>query len=110
MIHNDDDFFENNKGDIIVSNPPFSLKKDVFKRLVELDKPFIMLCSQNLIFTQYFRNILDGRKFQILIPRRRIQFIKLVNGEIVDTGTKCNFDCYFYCYKMNLERDIIFLS
>ena len=27
IIHEDEDFFENNKGDIVVDNPPFSKKK-----------------------------------------------------------------------------------
>ena len=27
VIHEEDDFFENNKGDIIISNPPFSKKR-----------------------------------------------------------------------------------
>ena len=22
----------------------------------------------------------------------------------------CNFECFYYCYKMNLEKDIIFLE
>ena len=27
IIHEDEDFFQNNKGDIIIDNPPFSKKK-----------------------------------------------------------------------------------
>jgi hypothetical protein len=23
---------------------------------------------------------------------------------------QCNFDCFYYCYKMNLPRDIIWLE
>mgnify|MGYP000618975364 CR=1 FL=1 len=30
VIHNDIDFFENNHGEIIVTNCPFSIKKEVF--------------------------------------------------------------------------------
>ena len=45
-------------------------------------------------------------KLQIIIPRKRIQFIK--NGN--ELQNKCNFDCFYYCYKMNLERDIIWLD
>jgi len=43
VIHDEVDFFENDLGDIIVSNPPFSLSKAVIKRLFELDKPFIII-------------------------------------------------------------------
>ena len=31
-------FFENNKGDILVSNPPFSKSKDVMDRIYDLDQ------------------------------------------------------------------------
>ncbi len=27
IIHNDEDFFENNRGEIVIDNPPFSKKK-----------------------------------------------------------------------------------
>ena len=110
VIHKEIDFFESNEGEIIISNPPFSKKKEVFARLIELDKPFIMLCSQSLLFTQYFKKIMTDKKLQIMIPRRRIQFIKIENGEYVDTGNRCNFDCFYYCHKMNLQNDIMFLG
>ena len=109
VIHEDIDFFDNNEGDIIISNPPFTKKKEVFTRLIELDKPFIMLCSQSLLFTQYFKNIMKGKTLQIIIPRKRIQFIKQVNGELIKEG-RCNFDCVYYCYKMDLKNDISFLD
>jgi hypothetical protein len=48
---------------------------------------------------------------QIIIPRRRIQFIKLVDGEVPeDYASKCNFDCFYYCWKMGLPRDIVWLD
>tara|TARA_R110000824_G_scaffold77644_1_gene196297 strand:- start:190 stop:684 length:495 start_codon:yes stop_codon:yes gene_type:complete len=109
VIHEPLDFFDNNLGDILISNPPFSLKKEVFTRLIELDKPFIMICSQQIIFSQYLKKIMKDKKLQIIIPRRRIQFIKINNGEYVDTGKTCNFDCFYFCYKINLPQDIVFL-
>ena len=36
VIHKEVDFFENNLGDIIVSNPPFSESKKVIERLSQL--------------------------------------------------------------------------
>jgi hypothetical protein len=106
VIHEPVDFFENDLGDIIISNPPFTLKKQIFERLIELDKPFIMICPQSLIFTQYMRKCFQDKILQIIIPRRRIQFIK--NGN--ELQNKCNFDCFYYCYKMNLPQDIVFLE
>jgi len=107
VIHDKDDFFESNKGDILVSNPPFSKIKEVLERIVELDKPFIMILPSSKINTQYFRNLFIDKKdkIQIIIPRKRIQFIKDGN----DLQNKCNFDCFYYCWKINLKRDITWL-
>ena len=74
-------------------------------RLYELDKPFIIIMPQSKINTSYFRAWKE-KGIQIIIPRKRIQFIK--NGNELEN--KCNFDCFYYCYKMNLEKDIIWLA
>jgi len=112
VIHEPIDFFENNIGEVCISNPPFSKKKEVFTRLKELDKPFIMICPTSMLTTQYIRQLFSDTEhpLQIIIPRKRIQFIKLVDGKIPDNWkSQCNFDCFYYCYKLNLERDIIWL-
>ena len=108
VIHNENDFFENDEGEIIVSNPPFSTCKQIMARLKLLDKPFILILPSSKINTQYFRESFKNTssQLQIIIPRKRIQFIK--NGN--DLQNKCNFDCFYYCYKMNLPRDILWLE
>jgi len=108
VIHQPVDFFENNLGDIIVSNPPFSKIKEVVKRLIELDKPFIMLLPSSKINTGYFR-VFKDKGLQIIIPKKRINFEKLVNGKKTEKKSSCNFDCFYYCYKMNLANDIVWL-
>jgi len=113
VIHEPVDFFENNLGDIIVSNPAFSIKKQVFQRLKKLDKPFIIICPSSTINTQYMRELFSDSEYpiQIIIPRKRIQFIKLVDGKIPENyKSVCNFDCFYFCYKMDLPRDIIWLN
>ena len=108
VVHLDIDFFSNDCGDIVVSNPPFTLKEEVISRLVALDKPFILIMPSSTINTQYVRRHLKD-KLQIMIPRRRIQFDKMVDGKIEESG-RCNFDCFYYCYKMGLKNDIVFLE
>jgi len=113
VIHTEEDFFKNDKGEVIVSNPPFSKKKEVFTRLKELGKPFMMICPSSMLNTQYIRNLFgnDENPLQIIIPRTRIHFQKLVNGEVPENwGSRCNFDCFYYCWKMNLPRDIVWLG
>ena len=111
VIHEPVDFFENDMGDIIVSNPPFSKTKDVMRRLKELDKPFVLILPSSKLSCSYIRENYKETELQIVIPRKRIQFIKRVNGEIPkDYKSKCNFDCFYYCCKMNFNKDITWLE
>lgn len=110
VIHEQVDFFENDLGEIIVSNPPFSQSKEVMKRLAELDKPFIIIMPSSKINTSYFREYFMNKGLQIIIPKKRIHFTKLVDGKVPDKWKNaCNFDCFYYVYKMNLLNDITWL-
>ena len=113
VISNEEDFFENNHGEIIITNPPFSKKQEVVKKLKELGKPFIIICPTPMLVTKYFRELFsdEEERIQIIIPRSRIHFMKLVDGKVPE-GWKnaCNFDCFYYCWKMNLPQDINWLS
>ena len=111
VIHEKVDFFENDLGDVIVSNPPFSQSKEVMIRLKQLDKPFIIIMPSSKINTSYMRNTFMNKGLQIIIPRKRIHFTKLVDGKVPDKWKNaCNFDCFYYCYKIGLEKDIIWLE
>lgn len=109
VIHENEDFFNSNKGDIIITNPPFSLCDKILQRLKEINKPFIIILPVSKISTQYFKKYFKD-EIQIIIPSKRIHFKKLING-IVPNNWKngCNFECFYYCYKMNLNKDILFL-
>jgi hypothetical protein len=114
VIHKPVDFFETDLGDVIVSNPPFSLSNKILTRLKELDKPFIIILPSSKINTQYVRNLFSNEtenRLQIIIPRKRIHFDKQING-ITPDGWKnaCNFDCFYYCWKMGLLNDITWLK
>ena len=111
-IHEERDFFTEppDEWDMIVSNPPFSQVKEVMKKLLEYDKPFIMIMPSSKINTSYLREWED-KGIQIIIPRKRIHFVKLIDGKVPDKyKSSCNFDCFYYCYKINLQRDIIWLK
>jgi len=110
VIHEKIDFYEEDKGDIIVSNPPFSDVKNVMERLSELDKPFILIMPSSKINTSYMRQNFKNKGLQIIIPKKRIQFIKKENNKEVELKNTCNFDCFYYCYKLNLNKDITWLD
>ena len=114
VFHEDKDFFTYDIPDsICVSNPPFTMTERVLQRLKELDRPFILILPSSKINTQYFRRLFSDEEnpIKIIIPRKRIQFLKMVDG-VVDINQKrcCNFDCFYYCWKIDLPRDIIWLS
>ena len=98
------DFFENNLGDIVVSNCPFNLKKQVMEKLFELDKPFLLVLPNIILNTKYFIDwAKNDKKIQIIILPKRVDFIK-PNGE-----TKAVIHTLIVCWKFNLEDRIIFL-
>ena len=111
IIHNPVDFYEYSTKynyDMILSNPPFSDAKKIMPKMLEIDKPFILLMPSSKINTSYFRAWKE-KGIQIIIPRKRIHFIKMKDGEYVES-IGANFDCFYYCYKMNLEKDILWLN
>ena len=110
VIHEETDFFTNNLGDVIVSNPPFTKKKAVMTRLKEIDKPFIIICPSSMLNTQYIRHLFKDDRLQIIIPNKRINFKKLIDGKVPDNwGDRCSFDCFYYCWKLDLPNDIVWL-
>jgi hypothetical protein len=110
VIHEDVDFYANDLGDVLVSNPPYSDGKRVMARLAQLDKPFIMIMPSSKINTRYFREHFKDKGVQIIVPKQRIQFTKLVDGVVpVGYRSRASFDTFYYCYKIGLERDITWL-
>ena len=105
IIHEDEDFFENNKGEIVIDNPPFSLKKEILTRLKELDKPFILIIPTCLLSLKWFQSLFSN-EIQMIIPTKRLTFKHFKNPK---EGYTPPFGSFYYCYKMNLEKDIIFI-
>ena len=105
IIHEDEDFFKESKGDIIIDNPPFSKKKEIFARLKELEKPFILICPSMLLSYKYFQEIFKDH-IQIIIPSKRINF-RHINSEKKNYSPP--FASFYFCYKMNLEKDLTFI-
>jgi len=106
IIHEDEDFFENNKGDIIIDNPPFSKKKEILTRLKELDKPFILICPCMMLSYKYFQELFKNQ-IQVIIPQSRIKFTHLTYKDF-KTYTP-PFASFYFCYKMNLDKDLIYI-
>ncbi len=113
IIHGQYDYFKREimDYDIEISNPPFSIAKEWLTEAKARNKPFIFIMPTQKIITQYFRKLFCGEKIQILIPRKRMHFDKLVNGKRPDNWkSACCFDCYFYTWGLNLKDDINWLD
>jgi len=103
VIHEDIDFFRENRGDVVVSNPPFSKKMEVLTRLKELNKPFMLVLPASTLGTKTLQKLFPD--IQVIIPDGRISFIK--NGNKTNSSW---FASFIYCWGINLPRDLIFLS
>ena len=89
--------------DIIISNPPFSIKDDILKRLYELDKPYMILLPIPALQGQkrfkYIKNC------QALIFDKRINYFK--NKETKEIQKGISFGSFYLC-KNILHKDLIF--
>lgn len=94
------DFFEYEpeRWDIIVSNPPFGCKKDIFERCLSLGKPFALLMSNMWLNDAAPCRLFKDRELQLLLFDRRVQYNEL--GRIP-------FGSSYYCHRI-LPKQIIF--
>lgn len=73
-------YYEPERYDIIISNPPFSLKDDIIKRLYELNVPYAILLPINVLQGQKrFKYMKD---VQLLTFDKRINYMD-ANGNIM---------------------------
>ena len=110
IIYQDEDFFKNDRGDIVVDNPPFSKKKQIIEELYKRDKPFMLIVPVSTISYNYTKILKDH--LQLMIFKRRPRYIKCdVNtGKVKQDKKSPAFDSCVICWKMNLDSDIIFLD
>ena len=85
--------------DYIITNPPFTLKLDIFKRLVSLQKPFAILmnstCEQYQVMGNYFYELSEkGIYIQKLTPDKKVSF----------NGKTSSFNTAYFCWNF-LPRD-----
>ena len=108
IIHEDRDFFgwHPEEFDMIVDNPPFSKKKDILIKLKELGKPFILICPSMMLSYKYFQELFAD-EIQVIIPHKRINF------KHIDSNKKNYsppFASFYFCWKMDLPKDLLFIE
>jgi hypothetical protein len=108
-----EDFFEEEKREdtILVSNCPFSLKKEVLQRVKFIDQPFILLLPSTVLHTKYFLETFgNDKRIQLIVPATKRHFSKYVDGEFVETGNNCSFYTLYICWQIGLEHDLNFIK
>jgi len=94
------------KIDYIISNPPYSLKGDVFARLFELNIPFAMLVGVVGLFESQKRfNMFRDNDFEIMYLNRRIAYFKDYGEQRPSLNPP--FSSVYICKNM-LPKQIIF--
>ncbi len=107
IIHEDKDFFSYTPNyDIIIDNPPFSKMKEICFRLKELDKPFILVAFSKVLLMKWFQKLFKEH-LQIIIPFKRPTFTHLTHAK---KGYTPPFGVQYYCYKLNLKKDLNFID
>ena len=108
IIHEDKDFFSYTpEYDLLIDNPPFSKKNEILIKLNDLDKPFIIICPSMMLSYKYFQTNFKDKNIQLIIPYKRMNFKHLNSNK---KNYSPPFASFYYCYKMNLPKDIIFLE
>ena len=101
--HEDKDFFDYEpEFDYLIDNPPYSIKERIFKRCIELDKPFALLLPMDTLERRYFKKLFDGKDLTIIIPNKRFNFY---GGENKGSAP---FKTAWFCYNFNLGQQLIF--
>lgn len=100
--HIDDggDFFkvEVPECDYIISNPPYSNKRAVLRRLNDIGKPYAMFLPITMLNDNYGKE-LEG--IELLIPNKRAEFKRI--GKASGIPFKCAYSC-----KGMLDKQIVF--
>lgn len=105
-IDNGQNFFEyepNEHYDLIISNPPFSIKDDILRRLDELDHPYAMLLPLPALQGQKRFPYLKG--CQALIFDKRVNYYK--DKEMKEVQKGVSFASIYICRDF-LYGDLIF--
>lgn len=109
-IETGQDFFEYEnapKGvECVISNPPFSKRDAVFRRMYELELPFALIMNNNGLFDSKTRfELFKKNNFELLIPKGRMRFF----DETMEAKNSPNFQSIYVCNGI-LEKQIEFCN
>ena len=105
--------------DLILSNPPFqkvnafskrhdNLKYKCLKKLLSLDKPFVILMNSLNIYSKWFAELVEGKDIKFIYPSHKIEYDKYKQGgvekieQLNKKGKKSSVSFYsiYVCYNV----------
>lgn len=87
--------------DIIITNPPFSIKNEFLERVYELDKPFCFLLPITALGSIKRGKIFRENNIEVLVLDKRVNFMK--------NKDRCWFNTSWFCNRV-LPEKLIFKS
>jgi len=96
------DFFQISRSDVahadyIISNPPYSLKDDVFEHLFKLGRPFAMLMGATAgLFEGKRFDLFENKKLEVMWLKPRVAYIR-PDGEVVKSPP---FQSCYVCHRV----------
>jgi len=90
--------------DVMVSNPPFTNKREIFERALSFRKPFALLMSNTWLNDAAPKQLFKKKDLQLLMFDKRIKYSN--NGV---TNNKITFSSSYYCWNF-LPKQIIMES
>jgi len=94
--------YEPDKWDVIISNPPFTKKRQIFERALSFKKPFALIMSNTWLNDSAPKQLFKDKDLQLLMFDKRMRF-NLPNGE---SNNKITFSSSYYCWNF-LPKQII---
>ena len=77
VIHEKRDAFDwSPECELIVTNPPFSIKKRCLAYLLSLGKPVLILLPLADLASVWFREVVGAHQYSMFVPKKRYAFLK----------------------------------
>ena len=79
--------------DVIITNPPYSIKDEFIKRCYELGKPFLLLLPITALSGKERNKLYKKNGLELIILNKRINFMKDKNNVSFNTSWFCHGIC-----------------
>ena len=105
-INNGYDFFNTEiECDVIITNPPYSIKDKWIERCYNLEKPFMLLLPLTALEGKFRHSFYREKGISLIIPNKRINYE-------TPSGKKSSawFASAWFCYGFDIPQQITFVD